>query len=258
MNRRPHLILLALIAAALLGVAALAHPASPVSQSPTLGLDLQGGLEVTLQAVPPRDRALEEEDLQRSVEILRNRIDRLGVAEPEIRTQGDDQIVIAMPGITNPDQVIDVLGRTAQLELYDLETNLLRPSVDANGFPVATPTLYELLAGQQSLVEEDESEGWYLFDDERKLRAGPVADRDALLRSEVVAREGEAGELPEGWRIFGVPPKAAVLTCGIGEVVCPGVQEVNPTRNYWYLIRYDRSPEAVSYTHLTLPTICSV
>ena len=246
MNRRPHLILIALILAALIGVAALALPQSPVAKEPTLGLDLQGGLEVTLQAVPPRDRALAQEDLERSVEILRNRIDRLGVAEPEIRTQGDDQIVIDMPGITNPEQVIEVLGRTAQLELYDLEANLLRPSIDAQGFPVATPTIFELLAGQQSLVEEGQSEEWYLFDEQKRLRAGPVAKRDALLQSQPVEKAGERGQLPEGWRIFGVPPNAVVLTCGRGEVVCPGVQEVNPTRDYWYLMKYDRSPEAVA------------
>ncbi|HWG56083.1 MAG TPA: protein translocase subunit SecD [Gaiellaceae bacterium] len=245
MNRKPHLILVALIVAALVGVAALAMPGSPAYQEPTLGLDLQGGLEVTLQAVPPRDRALAPEDLERSVEILRNRIDALGVSEPEIRTQGDDQIVIDMPGITNPEQVIEVLGRTAQLELYDLQVNLLRPSIDAQGFPVATPTLYELLAGQQALVNRAQNDQWYLFDDDRKLRAGPTAEREALLQSQPVDKEGELGELPDGWRIFGVPPRSVVLSCGIGEVVCPGVNEANPSRNYWYLMRYDRSAQAV-------------
>ena len=48
---------------------------------------------MTLQAVPPPNRTLQKSDLDRSVEILRDRVDRLGVAEPEIRKQGDDQIV---------------------------------------------------------------------------------------------------------------------------------------------------------------------
>ena len=80
MNRRSHLILVALIVAGLIGVAVMAIPASPAHDKPTLGLDLQGGLEVTLQAVPPANRPLEESDLDRSVEILRDRVDRLGVA----------------------------------------------------------------------------------------------------------------------------------------------------------------------------------
>ena len=154
MNRRPHLTLVALIVAGLIGVGLLAVPGSPIQQEPTLGLDLQGGLEVTLQAVPPPNRKLQKSDLTRSVEILRDRIDRLGVAEPEIREQGDDQISIQIPGVKNPEQVIEILGQTAQLELYDLEANLVRPSIGVQNFPVATQTLYALLAGQQALVDE--------------------------------------------------------------------------------------------------------
>src|SRR5918994_1672210 len=130
MNRRPHLILVALIVAGLIGVGLRAVPGSPVHQEPTLGLDLQGGLEVTLQAVPPPNRPLQASDLERSVEILRDRIDALGVAE----------------------RVIEILGKTASLELYDLQKNLQRPSIDSNGFPVATPTIFQLLAGQQALI----------------------------------------------------------------------------------------------------------
>src|ERR687897_2029869 len=150
MNRRPHLILVALIVAGLIGVGLLVVPGSPIHQGPTLGLDLQGGLEVTLQAVPPPNRPLQKSDLERSVEILRDRIDRLGVAEPEIRESGDDQISIGLPGVSNPERVIEILGKTAQLELYDLQKNLQRPSIDSNGFPVATPTIFQLLAGQQA------------------------------------------------------------------------------------------------------------
>ena len=240
MRRRSYLILVGLIVAGLVGVGLLAVPGSPVHDKPTLGLDLQGGLEVTLQAVPPANRPLQEADLDRSVEILRDRVDRLGVAEPEIRKQGDDQIVIDLPGIKNPDQVIGILGQTAQLELFDLQANLVRPSIGAGQpFPIATPNLHDLLAGQQALVKEGTKTTWYLFDDEKKVRAGPVNARSKLLQSKVVAEEGEAGELPKGWKIFGVPPKTAVLTCGIGEVVCPGVDTENPTRNSYYLIRYD-------------------
>ena len=72
MTRRAAVFVVALVAAALVGVALLAIPGSPLEQRPTLGLDLQGGLEVTLQAVPPRDRKLTKEDLDRSVSIMRS------------------------------------------------------------------------------------------------------------------------------------------------------------------------------------------
>ena len=239
MNRRPHLILVALIVAALIGVGLLAIPGSPLNDKPTLGLDLQGGLEVTLQAVPPPNRPLQKSDLDRSVEILRDRVDRLGVAEPEIRKQGDDQIVIDLPGVKDPDRVIGILGQTAQLELFDLEANLAPPS-NSGGFPAPKESLYELLAGQQALVDEDTETTWYLFDENKKLVAGPVNDRDALLESEAVAEEGvEEGELPKDWKIFGVPPGTVVVTCGVGEVVCPGVGVENPKQNYYYLLNYD-------------------
>ncbi|MBA3475983.1 MAG: protein translocase subunit SecD [Actinobacteria bacterium] len=237
MNRRPHLTLVALIVAGLIGVGLLAVPGSPIHQGPTLGLDLQGGLEVTLQAVPPPNRKLQQSDLTRSVEILRDRIDRLGVAEPEIREQGEDQISIQIPGVKNPEQVIGIIGQTAQLELYDLEANLVRPSISVQNFPIATDSLYALLAGQQALIEGNTG-AWYLFDNKKKKRAGPVTGKDKLLRSKVVEEAGEKGELPKGWKIFGVPPKSVVLTCGIGEDVCPGVNAANPTRNYFYLVRF--------------------
>ena len=133
--------------------------------------------------------------------------------------------------------MIKILGQTAQLELYDLEANLVPPSIGVEGFPVATESLYALLAGQQSLVDEQTTESWYLFDDQKRKRAGPVTKKDALLQSKVVAAAGEAGKLPKGWRIFGVPPKTVVLACGIGENNCPGVGVENPTRNFYYLIR---------------------
>jgi SecD/SecF fusion protein len=237
-NRRPHLTLVALIVAGLIGVGLLATPGSPLDDKPTLGLDLQGGLEVTLKAVPPPNRPLQESDLNRSVEILRERVDALGVAEPEIRKQGDDQIVIDLPGVKDPDRVIGILGQTAQLELFDLEPSLAPPS-SSGGFAAPKETLYELLAGQQALVDEGTETNWYLFDDKKKLRAGPVNERDKLLESDVVEKAGERGTLPKGWRTFGVPPKTVVVTCGVGEVVCPGVGVENPTQNVYYLFRYD-------------------
>ena len=102
MTRRAAALVIAFVVAALVGIALLTVPGSPLEKRPTLGLDLQGGLEVTLQAVPPRDGELTQADLDRSVSIMRNRVDKLGVAEPEIRTEGDDRISIQLPGVRGP------------------------------------------------------------------------------------------------------------------------------------------------------------
>ena len=245
MNRRPHLILVALIVAGLIGVGLLAVPGSPFEKEATLGLDLQGGLEVTLQAVPPKNRQLQESDLDRSVEILRDRIDALGVAEPDIRKQGENQIVVDYPGVDDPERVLEIIGQTAQLELFDLEANLVRPSIDAQQFPVATESIFALLSGQQSQVKPGTTDTWYLFDETMKVVAGPATTRDALLQSDVVGEEGERGELPKGWRTFGVPPSTVIVECGIGEVVCPGVAGESPQQNYYYLFKFDRSQAAI-------------
>src|SRR5881396_3304641 len=127
-NRRSHLILVGLIVAALAGVVALAIPGSPTHKKVTLGLDLQGGLEVVLKAVPPKNHALTAADMDRSVTIMRNRIDKLGVAEPEIRKQGKNQIVIELAGVHDPAKAASIIGKTAQLEFFDLEVDATGPS----------------------------------------------------------------------------------------------------------------------------------
>src|SRR4029079_600811 len=155
MTRRAAVFVVALVAAALVAVALLAVPGSPLEQRPTLGLDLQGGLEVTLQAVPPLNRDLTKEDVDRSVSIMRDRVDKRGVAEPEIRTQGNDQISIQLPGVKDPAAAASIIGKTAQLELFDLEANLQPPWINLQTKqPIATPKLYDLLAGQQSLAQK--------------------------------------------------------------------------------------------------------
>ena len=236
MSRRSAYVVLGLVVAALVGVALMAIPSSPLHRQATLGLDLQGGLEVTLQAVPPKDRELKKEDLDRSVEIMRDRVDRLGVSEPTITTQGKDQISIQLPGIKDPAAAASIIGKTAKLELFDLETNLLPPSITAQGFPVEKPSLYDLLAGQQALVDDKTSEAWYLFDKDKKLVAGPVADREATLRK-------FDGKVPDGYKLFGVPPKAAVVSCAPGEICPTQSGGTVATQRLWYLLRYD--PPAV-------------
>ena len=231
MTRRTATVVVALIVAALVGVALMTVPSSPLHRKPTLGLDLQGGLEITKQAVPPKGRKLTKEDLDRSVSIMRDRVDRLGVSEPEIRTQGNDQITIQLPGVKDPETAAKIIGKTAQLELFDLEVNLAPPSVDASRFPVAKTSVYDLLAGQQALAAKGTPEQYWLFDKKKKLVVGPVATKEAALRK-------FDGKVPDGYKLFAVPPGTVVVSCGVGEVVCPGVQQVNPTSNYYYLFKY--------------------
>jgi preprotein translocase subunit SecD len=78
--------------------------------TPHLGLDLQGGASVVLA---PKTKA-KSSDLKTSIEVIRNRVDALGVAEPEITQQGNN-IVIELPGVKNQEHALQLVGRTAQL-----------------------------------------------------------------------------------------------------------------------------------------------
>ena len=51
-----------------------------------------------------------------ALETIRNRIDQFGVSEPDIRPEGEDRILIQLPGIKDPQRAIDLIGKTAQLE----------------------------------------------------------------------------------------------------------------------------------------------
>src|SRR6186997_1343036 len=152
-----------MILAALCGVALLAIPGSPVHKKVTLGLDLQGGLEVVLKAVPPKGKTCDAACMDRSISIMRSRIDKLGVSEPEIRKQGKDQIVIQLAGVHDPAAAAALIGKTAQLQLFDFEADVTGPSLDANQNVVATPSLYALLKQVQSDAAKGEPEGYYLF-----------------------------------------------------------------------------------------------
>src|SRR6266550_7246748 len=183
-ERRKYLLIMGAIAAALVGSLLLAVPGSPVYRKPILGLDLQGGLEVVLKAVPPKGHTLTPDDLSRSISIMQNRINGLGVSEPEIRKQGSNQIVIQLAGVHDPAAAAKLIGKTAQLQFYDFEADLTGPSVSGltSRVPVASASLFDLLSAPQTrvLAAKGTPSQWYLFDPNKSLVAGPVASKDQL------------------------------------------------------------------------------
>src|SRR5438105_1139755 len=207
-------------------------PGSPIHKPIRKGLDLQGGLEVVLKAHPPAGVKLSSTQLDRAVNIMEQRINKLGVNEPIVTKQGSNEIVIELAGIHNPDQALAIIGKTAQLEFYDLEADLVSPSIDVQGFPVATPTLYGLLARVQADAQKGKPSQWYLFNAKKKLVAGPLPTRDALL-----AKRG--GKLPKGWKAFAAPEHTVVIHCEAASG-CPGVGQSTPVvPTYFYLFKHN-------------------
>jgi SecD/SecF fusion protein len=187
--RRPLLLLLLVLG--LLAGSVVAIALKPA----VLGLDLQGGVEVVLQGQPTDESEVTPEAIERSVEIIRSRVDSFGVAEPEIQTQGDDQIVVALPGAENPDQVVRDLIQPAQLVFINFERNV----TDQAG----TTDLFEAVRLAQR-TEPQSQRGlptFYAFDaDDRPVPGtAPTSDRRSLVETFPDDR------LPEGVRIEVVP-----------------------------------------------------
>ena len=77
--------------------------------------------------------------VQQSIEIVRRRIDETGVVDPQITQQGDTRIVVQLPGISDPNRIKELLGKTAHMtfQLVDETANAdgRRPAAAGGGFP---------------------------------------------------------------------------------------------------------------------------
>jgi protein-export membrane protein SecD len=88
-----------------------------------LGLDLQGGMHLVLEVDRSRLNAAAAKDApDRAMEIIRNRIDQFGVAEPLVQKEGEDRIVVQLPGLTDRERAIELIGKTALLEFKLVRT----------------------------------------------------------------------------------------------------------------------------------------
>ncbi|MGD8605597.1 MAG: protein translocase subunit SecD [Candidatus Zixiibacteriota bacterium] len=87
-----------------------------------LGLDLQGGIHVVLRVkTEDIERAAREGAVDRAIQIIRTRVDGLGVAEPVIQKQGNERIIVDLPGYTDANRAEELIGQTAVLEFKLLE-----------------------------------------------------------------------------------------------------------------------------------------
>jgi SecD/SecF fusion protein len=98
------------------------------SQTTQLGLDLKGGVQLVYQGEPTAQSKVTPDALNRAVDIMRSRVDSLGVSEPVIQTSGGNQISVGLPSVTNTARAEQEVGTTARLEFYDWEANALTPA----------------------------------------------------------------------------------------------------------------------------------
>lgn len=103
------------------------------------GLDLQGGVQVLLEARPSEGQRVDSDTLAGTRDTIERRVGGLGVSEPLVQTRGDNQIIVELPGVTDPEEAVEVVRQTALLEIIDTNGQVLpagtivRTSLDPSG-----------------------------------------------------------------------------------------------------------------------------
>lgn len=119
-----------LISLALVVVAVAVSLYLIISRPPRLGLDLQGGLTVILTAVDRPGAPVTQEAMRQALFVINQRVNKLGVAEPQIERQGQRNILIQLPGIKDPELALEIIGQTALLEFKIVQPKYAGQSIN--------------------------------------------------------------------------------------------------------------------------------
>ena len=118
----------------------------------TLGLDLKGGTQVLLEAEINEDQPLPEDALNSAKIIVEQRVNGLGLAEPTVQLQGERRMIVELPGVKNPEQAIETIRSTGQLEFVNLGGFPVRPDhfINTTNRPNAVAALQEAMAAGEA------------------------------------------------------------------------------------------------------------
>jgi len=203
-----------------LGLGWLPDEVAGVEFRTVLGLDLEGGIRVTLQAEPQSDEPVEPTDVETARTIIERRVAGIGVSEPQVRTEtggdGSQRIVVEIPGVTNQQQVRDLVGSTGRLQFIDprgqtltqgqdigplLESGAVGELFDGGEIDVnsVNPAVDGNLIGVQFTLSERASDIWCSFTSANVNRPGPIA-----LDAEVITVPNINSPICEGQTIITV------------------------------------------------------
>jgi preprotein translocase subunit SecD len=96
------------------------------------GLDLQGGVQLLLEADPPEGVKIDSEAMEGVRDTIERRVNGLGVSEPVVQTRGNNQIVVELAGATDPEEATRIVQKTALLEIIDTNGQYLPPGTIVN------------------------------------------------------------------------------------------------------------------------------
>lgn len=246
-RRRNTFILLFVAALAIISLAVVA------TTSPRLGLDLRGGVELVYKATPAVGTGkVDPEDLNRAIEVMRNRVDPTGTREPEIQTAGQEQITIALPGFQNPQKAQDLAGRTARLYFYDWEPNVVGPdgkpdpenpavtgddpSVTPGGPETALPHYEAVIRASKrkpvKYAQRSHDNTYYLVNDKTKtVVAGPTTVPEDLYSE----NPAEAAKQKKDTRLVTVPVGTTVLQATPPQAKSGSGKNQRPDK--WYVLQ---------------------
>ncbi len=101
-----------------------------IGSSMHYGLDLTGGVNVVLQAEGTEDDPVTPEKIDSAILTIRQRIDSIGVSEPTITKQGEDRIRVSIPSVSDQEEALNLIGKTAQLEFLGPDDELILTGKD--------------------------------------------------------------------------------------------------------------------------------
>ena len=138
-----------------------------------LGLDLRGGTQIVLETQDSPTTKATKEATDRAVEVLRRRVDALGVSEPSLTRSGDRRIIVELPGVQDPREAAEVIGRTAQLTFHPV----LGVPDPAQPTPSPSPTSTDASESPSPSASPSPTDDENVVDDEdgQPVRIGKVA-----------------------------------------------------------------------------------
>jgi SecD/SecF fusion protein len=239
-DRRRNLFVLLIVAGLLVGSAV-----AIAAKTTRLGLDLKGGVSLIYQAKPTKQSKVTGDAINRAIDIMRKRVDQLGVSEPEIQRSGPDQIDVSLPDAKNADEAAQQVGTTAQMWFYDWEGSVLgkdcKPHPDdpnvtgatSAGSGIGARSLFDAVTlgakcPRTNTGKESSGDKLYLVDQKaKKVLAGPE-ENEADLRRDAATKK--------------IPFNADQIVTVPQGVVLVRAEQPDPKakpQNLWYVLKDD-------------------
>jgi len=168
-----------------------------VTQPINLGLDLKGGTQIILRPVEGEESDVTSDSLEKAMLIIMDRIDRLGISEPLVTRDISNNIVIQLPGVSDPERAISVIGKTAQLEFRILNGTFISRTGQDTGFVEFDPDTGQISYSpdpdeiilvdninsstpiKAGVLYKDDTDDMYLMD--REFESGSTFDEEKAI-----------------------------------------------------------------------------